>query len=347
MGKGVDKLTRHFGPHPVPPLLTALHAFSKQARGRFFSGNFELSDFDGKGSAHEFAAHVDGGLAAVGAEVTAKLVLFAQESDGSTYGLWLSSGKSLERAPVVFLCSEGDADAVVANHLREFLALLRLDLHELGRFYAVAREAGAEPSPAHEAYLRWADAHGVPPAPKSAKATVKAAQKKHAGFKRWLNGLRKKLFPEQSKAALPTAKVEIPDCGVLAFELKTTPTELEARTAKLLAGLNRRSRATSRLRLGLTEVEKSDFHVTGRFPPNIAVAVELRSEWQVSTNPVNKRVLILEPPRKSRKHWEVSLWIWPFPSQDDGAAADLRLFDACMGAAGKVLKRRGNASELA
>lgn len=349
MGRTSKGLNKHFAPHQVPELLTELHAFDKKVGGKFFSGNFELSDFDGKGSAHELAAHVAGGLAAVGSEITAKLVLFAQEGDGSQYGLWLDGTKSLDRAPVVYICSEGDADAVVAANLREFLAFLRLDLDDVGRFYDVSRDSDAAHAPAHLAYVRWADAQGIPAAPKSVKVAVKAAQKKHPTFKRWLSGLRKKLHGTPAKKAKPAAVVaeEIPDCGVVSLELQTDTAQLEAAVPKLLAALNQHGvKATSKVSLGLAENEKSSFHETGRFPPNIALASELRSEWMLSQEPKNKRVLIFSPPAKARKHWEASLWIWPYPGVDQVALADLKVFDACLQGAGKLLKRRGNATSL-
>jgi hypothetical protein len=349
MGMASKPLSEHFAPHQVPALLTELHAFASKVRGKFFSGHLELSDFDGKGSAHELAAHVVGGLAAVGSEITSKLVLFAQEGDGSLYGLWLDGTKSLDRAPVVFICSEGDADAVVAADLREFLAFLRLDIDEVGRSYAVSRDGDAAHAPAHLAYVDWADAQGIPAAPKSLKLAVKAAQKKHPTFKRWLSSVRKKLHGAPARTAKPAAPAadEIPDCGVVSLEIRTDTSQLEAAMPKLLAALNRHGcKATSKARLGLTETEPCSFHETGRFPPNIALASELRSEWVLSQEPKIKRVLIFSPPAKSRKHWEVELWVWPYPGVDQAALADLKVIDACLQSAGKLLKRRGNAAHL-
>ena len=67
----------------------------------------------------------------------------------------------------------------------------------------------------------------------------------------------------------------------------------------------------------------------------------LRTIWSAGTR---KRVLIVEPPRKSSKLWIVSFYSWPHPADDAQARADLADFDAAMTGAGKLKLRRGNAA---
>ena len=86
------QLRKHFGSHDVPPLLDALVAFSNKNDGSF-SGQFELSDFDGEDVAELMVGHYADGVARFGVRIRERLALFGCDADGSQYGFWFDAGQ--------------------------------------------------------------------------------------------------------------------------------------------------------------------------------------------------------------------------------------------------------------
>jgi hypothetical protein len=344
MAATLARLRRHFGAHTVPPLLEALvrHA----ARAPSFSGDLELDDSDGADVAQVVIGHLhDRAVAACGDEVRARLALFARAGDGSTYGLWFPDDKRAKPA-VVFLDSEGAHDGVIAASLADFLALLRLDLDDVGRFSGVARDPDEPHAEDHAAFLRWADKLRVPRAPAKPKQLVAAARRAHPGFARWWKKLRARCEALDGKATpAKPAPVEDLTTGALRLEIVTTAEQLGPAVRELVEHIARRDAAlavTSQLRLGLTETRAVDVHESGVIPPDVTRASELRVSWKRRGDA--QRTLILERPEGRRKTWSITFWMYPHPLASPDATVDMTAFEAVLGATGAIKQRAGNAA---
>jgi SMI1 / KNR4 family (SUKH-1) len=126
-----------------------------------------------------------------------KLAVFASDGDGSYFAFWLEPTTDVERAPVVFLAGDDpDETQVIANDIRDFLALLGLCLYSLGTIAAAAgpwaKEAMAErkeepPSAVEKAFHSWLKQQAIKiPTAREAEAIVKRANQAHASFLDWL-----------------------------------------------------------------------------------------------------------------------------------------------------------------
>lgn len=110
-----------FGEHPVPQLLDDLAEFAADVKG-YYSGRFKLAP----GDATEWLG---------GPAKKADFAVFGHEPDGSLYAFWCLEGRTPANAPIVFLDADRAVSGVLASTLEDFLALLTLDVPELGRFY--------------------------------------------------------------------------------------------------------------------------------------------------------------------------------------------------------------------
>jgi|GEM_PF-2782610 len=192
MGTDTEQLRRHFLDRSLPSLLEGLFAFATKHKGEWFSGHLELSDFDGVDVAEELWGHVAGAAQTYGDDLR-RLALFAQDGDGSKYALWFHADQPSEGAPVVYINSEGE-DSLLTDTLADFLTLLRLDRDDVGMFATVPRDPDSEHAEAHEAYLEWADEHGVPAAPTDVEALLRSARAKHPDFAAWYLTLKEKIW---------------------------------------------------------------------------------------------------------------------------------------------------------
>ncbi|RDI99288.1 hypothetical protein DVT68_00005 [Dyella solisilvae] len=160
----------------IPDLLQALLEFQSQKR-EWYSGYFELDTW------------AFGNPAWFGGDRNAseQFAVFGHGPDGSLYALWLYEGRSLATAPVVFLGSEGTDCGVIANDLRDFMALLGIGAHELGFeiSWGEVSEAGT-PAGRLSEFRSWlADCFGIS-APSDPLALVRLARENHPDFASWL-----------------------------------------------------------------------------------------------------------------------------------------------------------------
>ena len=150
-----------FGAHPVPQLLDDLGEFAADAKG-YFSGRFKLGP-------------EDAGAWLGGPEQASDFALFGRDADGSQYGFWLYDGRTPADAPIVYLNAAHDGSLVIAQGLEEFLALLALDITDLGVFYDEA-DRPRKHSPGHAAFVAWlADCFAITPAVQAARVVKRAA----------------------------------------------------------------------------------------------------------------------------------------------------------------------------
>ena len=67
------------------------------------------------------------------AEAARRLVVFGQHEDNnSLYAFWRYDDRSVRESPIVYLHTEGWDNRVLANNFDQFLALLTLDIDEIG-----------------------------------------------------------------------------------------------------------------------------------------------------------------------------------------------------------------------
>ncbi|MDB5100611.1 MAG: hypothetical protein JWM80_5032 [Cyanobacteria bacterium RYN_339] len=139
-----------FGTHAVPQLLNDLAEFAADCKG-YYSGRFKLAP-----------ESAEGWLG--GPERAADFALFGHDPDGSLYGFWLYEGRTPANAPVVYLNANHSNSSVLANDLEEFLALLALDVTDLGMYFDEA-DRPHKRSPGNAAFRTWlADCFGIEPA---------------------------------------------------------------------------------------------------------------------------------------------------------------------------------------
>ena len=321
------KLRQHFGSHDVPALLDDLAAFCRKNEGSF-SGEFELSDFDGEDVAELMVGHYVEGVALYGGQLRERLALFGGDADGSQYGFWFNLGQPTVKAPVVYINSEGGEDTdVIAANFAEFVSLLLLDISDLGMFYAEGRngEAHAEH---HKAFVKWAKGHGISVA-RDPRKLVEAARRANPGFRPWLTRIRDELDRTQ-----PETTAEIPPpapepymtwvkAGKVQKKVEAATREVQTSVHTWLPDLALECRS----RVGLERPEPSDVPTSGAFPPGFAKATELRLVWSRATEQV-VCVVVQPPGRGERKTFEVTLWLADQPERDPTYTALLREFEA-------------------
>lgn len=119
-----------------------------------------------------------------GSEAWRQLAGFASGPDGSILALWLYAGMDASLAPVVHLGSEGDHLKVLADKLRDFLALFGIGYGELG--FDDLSQPPDEPESA--ARLReWLAAEFGIRSPETGIALVQRAQACHPDFAKWVH----------------------------------------------------------------------------------------------------------------------------------------------------------------
>jgi hypothetical protein len=130
-----------------------------------------------------------------GSDAWCKLAGFGSGPDGSTLALWLYAGTDSSTAPVVHLGSEGDHLTVLADNVRDFLALLGIGYGELG--FDDLSKPPAEPESA--ARLReWLAAEFGIHCPETGIALVQRAQARHPDFAQWVQGAEEQtLTPDE------------------------------------------------------------------------------------------------------------------------------------------------------
>ncbi len=165
-------------PRGVEPPLALLKLLEYQNSVRdFYSGHFELTG-DGQ---KETLASFDGDE-----QAAAQFILFGRDSDGSSYGYWLHGGRALDKAPIVFLGSEGGG-TVLANTLEEFLALLVVGQDELGFNVLSGFEIEEPEDPSEEllAFRVWLQEELGIKKPRDPNAVVARAKKRHPDLDAW------------------------------------------------------------------------------------------------------------------------------------------------------------------
>ncbi|MBK9000748.1 MAG: right-handed parallel beta-helix repeat-containing protein [Myxococcales bacterium] len=109
-----------------------------------------------------------------------EFAVFGSGPDGSTVAFWLHDGLGIERAPVVYLDSEGTENLVLAETFEGFLSILATGRDDLRWDEQLAPEIDDEDE--HEAFCEWLKEElGVEPAKKISKLR-KAAEAKHPGL---------------------------------------------------------------------------------------------------------------------------------------------------------------------
>ena len=321
-------LRKHFGSHEVPPLLDELAAFTRKNEG-LFSGEFELSDFDGEDVAELMVGQYADGVARFGARIRQRLALFGSDADGSQYGFWFDAGQPSAKAPVVYINSEGSDDTdVIAGNLAEFVSLLLLDVSDVGMFYSEVRDREDEHAERHKAFVKWAKAKGITVA-SNPKKLVAAAQGAHPGFRAWLTRMRDELEetePETTEENEPPAS----EPYVCWLKVGKAQAKVEAATQQVLAAVRAKLPGLElecRSRIGLTAPEASDFPTTGAFPAGFTKATELRLVFNRDDEQV-VCVVIQPPGAGDRKTFEATLWLADQPARDAAYAGVLKGFEA-------------------
>lgn len=138
------------------------------------SGHMRLRP-EGEGLKAWFGAH---------SEAWNQLAGFGSGPDGSTLALWLHAGADSSTAPVVHIGSEGDHLAVLADNIRDFIALFGIGYAELG--FDDLSKPPTEPESA--ARLReWLVAEYGIHCPETGIALVHHAQARHPDFAKWIH----------------------------------------------------------------------------------------------------------------------------------------------------------------
>ncbi len=317
----------------VPPILAALASFAVPLKD-WFSGHFELCADDASGWLDD-------------AEAAKSVAVFGQEGDGSLYALWLRAGRSPEASPVIYLNSENDGNQIVAGSLRDFLALLALDIDELGFWVspgswarAALKKREGERSKHAADYRKWLARQRIVPAEtaEDAQRLTKLPPKDRAAFKSWLAAAQR---GHEEPLPAPAASAKPSGTAYLAFELIATPDAYQAGLAtfvRALAGRDAKltvasqSRLKSQLGPRPEETEK-----TGRLPPDFSTLSEHRITFKKDGK---QHFCVVSNPR--RKHIEATLAMYEHPDNDLACAAARSLFEGSVGKAGTVKVRRGN-----
>jgi hypothetical protein len=172
------ELQEHFEAcnNKVPKPLAALAQFDNKLDGECCSGYFELEP----GDATDWFA--DGGA------IAEQFIAFGQNADEGSYAYWLHDGLTADKAPIVYLGSEGGGQ-VIANSTEEFLQLLAVGTEELGVAAAGGSiEPAEEPSPALKSFRKWLKEKFNLTKPKDPMTLVEQAQASHPHLNEWIAG---------------------------------------------------------------------------------------------------------------------------------------------------------------
>ena len=177
----VEEFRKNFPPDvEVPELLLSLLEFQNQVED-WYSGYFELANFEHKG----LIAWFDGEVSA------SQFIQFGHNADGSLYCFWLYDEHSINSAPIVFLGSEGQDNAVLANNLRDFFALLAEGYDELGFPYGRLEKVETEANLKFREWLRNEFAI-LPPA--DAEKNIAEAQAAHPSLEKWIENWQESTY---------------------------------------------------------------------------------------------------------------------------------------------------------
>ena len=169
----IEEFKKNFPPDvEVPELLLRLLEYQNQVED-WFSGYFEFANFEHKG----LIAWFDDEVAA------SQFIQFGHNADGSLYCFWLYDGRSIDSAPIVFLGSEGQDNAVLANNLREFFALLTEGYEELGFPYGRLEKLETE---ANLKFREWLQKEFAITPPVDAEKLIADAQAAHPNLEKWI-----------------------------------------------------------------------------------------------------------------------------------------------------------------
>ena len=150
-----------FRAHRVPQLLDDLGEFSLDVKG-FFSGRFKLAPGDAAAWLGE-------------AGDPAEFAVIGHDPDGSQYAFWLYDGRTPADAPIAYLSASHSGSTVLAASLEEFLALLALDVTDLGVYFDEA-DRPRKHSAGHAAFVTWlAECFAITPAAHADRVVKRAA----------------------------------------------------------------------------------------------------------------------------------------------------------------------------
>lgn len=172
----------------IPYLLLRLFDYQNEIND-FFSGHFEFA-----------ASGPDSVLMWFGgdSEVASQFVCFGQDSDGSSYCYWLYDGRKLDRAPIVFLGSEGCDNTVLADNTRDFLSLLAVGYDVLGFPF---RQVEETENLSH--FRAWLKREFDIEPPEDGEKLIEKARANHPDLEKWIEEWQKKHFANLDLAAMP------------------------------------------------------------------------------------------------------------------------------------------------
>ena len=169
----VEEFRQNFPPNiEVPELLLRLLEYQNQVED-WYSGCFELANFEHKG----LIAWFDDEVAA------SQFIQFGHNADGSLYCFWLYDGRAIDSAPIVFLDSEGQDNAVLADNLEEFFALLAEGYDELGFPHGRLEKSNIE---ANLEFREWLQKEFAITPPVDAEKLIADAQVAHPSLEKWI-----------------------------------------------------------------------------------------------------------------------------------------------------------------
>ncbi len=174
----LQDLAKNFPPATVVPAPLARLLEYQNAVPDFYSGSFEL-DHSGADSVDHWFDRDE--------QVARQFAIFGHGGDGSLYGYWFYSDKTLLTAPIVFLGSEGVGNTILANSFEEFLALLSLGYTELG--FALSKPEYNVGTRIDEALLHfrgWLDREFKIQVPNTHDTIVRAAHNAHPDLGTWI-----------------------------------------------------------------------------------------------------------------------------------------------------------------
>ncbi len=174
----VADFVAHFsGDQPTPPLLVKLAQYFAGPSG-FLPGKLELTD---EGEEMAVGAFAEDRAAAE------HFVVFAYDRLGSAYGYWRYDDRPLDRAPLVYIDSEGADSTVVTTTLEEFLAILAIGHPRKSIFY-IAGDGETQPDDDTLEYRTWLERETSIAIPTRAEGhrIVERARASHPNLLEWI-----------------------------------------------------------------------------------------------------------------------------------------------------------------
>lgn len=187
------QVKKHFAQYgaTAPAALEEFIQFADQQK-EFFSGCFEPLLEDALAWFNDDA------------QAAAQFIGFGQNADGGSYAYWLHDGLPVEKAPIVYLGSEGGGN-VLAGSTEDFLRLLAVGADELGvEACSGGLAPAAEPAPGLKAYRQWLQATLGLDAPPDPDQLIEKAQAGHPCLGDWISDWQNG-GPKSPAAARPDA----------------------------------------------------------------------------------------------------------------------------------------------